>query len=250
MQNETDTTHFGFDEVRLEDKESRVRDVFDSVASRYDLMNDLMSLGSHRWWKRFTLGNCGLRPGQCALDVAGGTGDIARHLKHWVGDTGTVVLSDINANMLEHGRDRAIDSGDFNRLHYVQSDAEQLPFADDLFHCVTVAFGLRNMTDKAAALASMHRVTKPGGRLLVLEFSKPVLPLLDKLYSLYSFRCLPWLGQLVAGDASSYRYLVESIRMHPDQMTLKQMLVDAGFERVEYFNLLGGIVALHRGFKF
>ncbi len=243
------TTDFGFRQVPRGEKQARVREVFDSVASRYDLMNDLMSGGLHRLWKRFTLARTGLRSGQRALDVAGGSGDLAAGMLRQVGDAGRVVLSDINAAMLEQGRRKLVDAGLVGNVEFVVADAQDLPFADADFHCVTIGFGLRNVTDKAAALASMFRVLKPGGRLLVLEFSKPVLEPIRPLYDLYSFRVLPVMGRLVAGDAESYRYLAESIRMHPDQATLQSMMEDAGFERVRYHNLAGGIVALHVGVK-
>jgi demethylmenaquinone methyltransferase / 2-methoxy-6-polyprenyl-1,4-benzoquinol methylase len=242
-------TDFGFLDVPWREKARRVRHVFDSVADRYDLMNDLMSGGSHRAWKRFALALTGLRPGQRALDIAGGTGDLAQGLARQVGDGGLVTLADINAAMLHHGRDRLIDRGVVRNLVYVQADAERLPFRDASFECITIGFGLRNVTDKPAALASMYRVLKPGGQLLVLEFSQPALGALGKLYDLYSFNVLPWLGRVVAGDADSYRYLAESIRRHPDQETLLQMLRGAGFGSCRYHNLMGGIVALHRGYR-
>ena len=241
---------FGFERVPRREKERRVRGVFDSVAERYDLMNDLMSGGLHRLWKRFTLELTGLRPGQLALDVAGGTGDLTSGLARQTGASGVVVLTDINEAMLAHGRDRLIDEGHVANVRYVQSNAERLPFANNTFHCITIGFGLRNVTDKAAALASMHRVVKPGGRLLVLEFSHPVVPGLDPLYDAYSFRVLPLLGKFVAGDEASYRYLAESIRMHPDQEALLSMMRAAGWEDCSYHNLSGGIVAVHRGFKY
>lgn len=244
------TTHFGFEEVRWEDKAKRVRGVFDSVAPKYDLMNDLMSGGMHRLWKQFTLSQTHLRPGQRALDVAGGTGDLARGMAAQVGEQGLVVLSDINGAMLAHGRDRLIDAGLLRGVGYVQANAERLPFADSTFDCVTIGFGLRNVTDKAAALASMRRVLRPGGQLLVLEFSQPVAPGLKPLYDAYSFRVLPVLGKVVAQDEGSYRYLAESIRKHPDQETLLGMMRDAGLEDCRYHNLAGGIVALHRGYRY
>jgi len=243
------TVDFGFEKVPREQKAERVRAVFASVADKYDVMNDLMSFGVHRLWKRFTLSLTGLRPGGRALDVAGGTGDLTLGMLRQVGPTGRVVLSDINPEMLERGRDRLLDAGFAGNVECMVADAERLPFADDSFDCVTIAFGLRNVTDKAAALASMHRVLKPGGRLLVLEFSTPVLPGLKPLYDLYSFNMLPLLGRVVANDAASYRYLAESIRMHPDQETLLGLLDAAGFAHTRYHNLSGGIVALHRGFK-
>src|SRR5580692_5721780 len=244
-----DSVDFGFEQVALKDKARRVRGVFDSVADRYDLMNDLMSGGAHRLWKQFTLSLTGLRPGGRALDIAGGTGDLASGLARQVGNTGLVVLADINARMLQHGRDRLIDRGLTAMLQYAQADAERLPFADASFDCVTIGFGLRNVTDKAAALASMRRVLKPGGQLLVLEFSTPVVPGISRLYDTYSFRILPLLGRLIARDEASYRYLAESIRMHPGQQALLEMLQSAGFEGCRYHNLSGGIVAVHRGYK-
>ena len=244
------TTHFGFEEVAWEDKAQRVRGVFDSVAPRYDLMNDLMSGGLHRVWKQFTLSQTHLRPGQRALDVAGGTGDLARGLAAQVGEQGLVVLSDINGAMLAHGRDRLLDVGLTRGIAYAQANAERLPFADSSFDCVTIAFGLRNVTDKAAALASMRRVLRPGGQLMVLEFSQPVAPGLKPLYDAYSFRVLPLLGRVIARDEDSYRYLAESIRKHPDQETLLGMMREAGLEDCRYHNLSGGIVALHRGYRY
>jgi len=244
------STDFGFQRVPPEDKARRVRGVFDSVADRYDLMNDLMSAGTHRIWKRFTLALANLRPGQRALDVAGGTGDLAAGLARQVGERGLVVLTDINAAMLQRGRDRLIDAGLVGNLAYVQADAEQLPFADGSFDCVTIGFGLRNVTDKAAALRCMRRALKPGGQLLVLEFSHPRLPGLKPAYDAYSFHVLPLLGRLVAGDAASYRYLAESIRMHPDQDALLAMMQEAGLEGCRYHNLSGGIVAVHRGYRY
>jgi demethylmenaquinone methyltransferase/2-methoxy-6-polyprenyl-1,4-benzoquinol methylase len=240
---------FGYTRVPWGDKKARVRGVFDSVAPRYDLMNDVMSGGLHRLWKRFTLAKTGLRPGQQALDVAAGSGDLAAGLARQVGKTGRVVVTDINAAMLAEGRDRLLNNGLAGNVEYVLADAENLPFPDGSFHCVTMGFGLRNVTDKDAALRSLYRVLKPGGRLLVLEFSKAQLGPLAPLYEAYSFKVLPHLGQLLAGDAESYRYLAESIRKHPDQDTLKAMMQNAGFERCEYFNLTMGIVAVHVGFR-
>ena len=240
---------FGYERVPWGEKKSRVRGVFDSVAPRYDLMNDVMSGGLHRLWKRFTLAKTGLRPGQQALDVAAGSGDLALGLARQVGKTGRVVVTDINAAMLAEGRDRLLNAGLVGNVEYVLADAENLPFPDATFHCVTIGFGLRNVTDKDAALRSLYRVLKPGGRLLVLEFSQPRLGTLAPLYDAYSFQVLPRLGQLLAGDAESYRYLAESIRKHPDQETLKTMMQNAGFERCEYFNLTAGIVAVHQGFR-
>jgi demethylmenaquinone methyltransferase/2-methoxy-6-polyprenyl-1,4-benzoquinol methylase len=248
-QNPQDSADFGFEDVPRQDKARRVKGVFDSVADRYDLMNDLMSGGAHRLWKQFALSLTGLRPGARALDIAGGTGDLAAGLARQVGRSGLVVLADINGRMLAHGRDRLIDRGLTGSLEYVQADAERLPFADGSFDCVTIGFGLRNVTDKPAALASMRRVLKPAGQLLVLEFSRPVVPALSRLYDAYSFNVLPWLGRLVAGDADSYRYLAESIRRHPDQQTLLAMMQSAGLEGCRYHNLMGGVVAVHRGYR-
>ena len=241
------TTDFGFQQVPEDEKQRRVAGVFDSVSSRYDLMNDLMSAGMHRLWKRFTVETSAVRPGDRVLDVAGGTGDLARLFARRVGETGSVVLTDINAPMLAVGRDRLLDEGMV--MPVAQCNAEYLPFAADTFDCVTVGFGLRNMTHKDAALAEMRRVLRPGGRLLVLEFSRVAKPLAP-LYDAYSFQVLPRLGQAVAGDGASYRYLAESIRMHPDQETLKAMMLEAGFDQVDYFNLSAGITALHRGVKY
>jgi len=246
----TRTTHFGYQTVDVDEKNERVRGVFDSVAPRYDLMNDLMSAGMHRLWKRFALSQTGLRPGQIALDVAGGTGDMTAGMSRQVGPDGRVFLTDINAAMLSEGRRKLVDRGIVGNIGMVQSDAEKLPFRADSFHCISIAFGLRNVTDKPAALKSMARVLKPGGRLLVLEFSKPVLELIKPFYDLYSFRVLPVLGRIVAADAASYRYLAESIRMHPDQESLRQLMNEAGLEDSRYHNLSGGIVALHTGYKY
>jgi len=243
-------THFGFETVPVAAKAERVRAVFDSVAANYDLMNDLMSGGLHRLWKRFALGCTGLRPGDRALDVAGGTGDLSAGMARQVGASGLVCHTDINREMLDIGRRRLVDAGLFTNVRTLQANAEQLPFAEHSFHCVTIGFGLRNCTDKPAALRDMARVLKPGGRLLVLEFSKPAVKLIEPLYDLYSFRMLPWLGEVVAQDADSYRYLAESIRRHPDQETLSGLLETAGFEAVKYHNLSGGIVALHIGYRF
>jgi demethylmenaquinone methyltransferase/2-methoxy-6-polyprenyl-1,4-benzoquinol methylase len=244
-----DRTDFGFEQVAWTEKAKRVRSVFASVAGKYDLMNDLMSFGAHRLWKHFALSLTGLKPGQQALDVAGGTGDLALGMLRQVGKEGRVVLSDINSSMLALGRDRLLDSGFVGNVECLVADAERLPFDDNSFDCVTIGFGLRNVTDKAAALRSMHRVLKPGGQLLVLEFSTPVAPGLKPLYDAYSFNVLPLLGRFVAGDAASYRYLAESIRMHPNQEALLEMLRTAGFGETRYHNLSGGIVALHRGYK-
>jgi demethylmenaquinone methyltransferase/2-methoxy-6-polyprenyl-1,4-benzoquinol methylase len=244
-----DTTDFGFQRVPLAEKSKRVGAVFDSVVDRYDLMNDVMSLGIHRLWKRFALQTSGIRRGQRVLDLAGGTGDLAARLARLVGAHGEVVLCDINAAMLERGRRRLIDEGITGNMRYVQGSAQYLPFPENSFNCVTMAFGLRNVTDKSAALASIYRVLKPGGRVLILEFSRPVVPGLKPVYDLYSFRVLPVMGRLIAGDADSYRYLAESIHMHPDQQEMLSILEEAGFERCHYHNLTGGIVALHSGYK-
>jgi demethylmenaquinone methyltransferase/2-methoxy-6-polyprenyl-1,4-benzoquinol methylase len=244
------TTHFGYKTVPKEEKAGKVAEVFHSVAEKYDVMNDMMSFGIHRLWKRYTIEMSGAKQGQRILDIAGGTGDLAAKFSEIVGDSGEVVLADINASMLEVGRRRLIDKGLFNNLKFVQANAECLPFPDNHFDLITIAFGLRNVTEKEKALQSMYRILKPGGRLLVLEFSKPVAPGLDKVYDIYSFKILPKMGKLIANDADSYQYLAESIRMHPDQETLKGMMESAGFEDCDYHNLTGGIVALHRGFKY
>ena len=244
------TTDFGYQTVDAKEKGGLVGEVFQSVAMKYDLMNDLMSFGAHRIWKRFAVSMSGLRRGNSVLDVAGGSGDLAQQFAKQVGDEGVVMLSDINAAMLQQGRDRMIDAGRVGNIIYALTDAEKLCFADDSFHCVSIAFGLRNVTHKQHALASMYRVLRPGGRVLVLEFSKPLVPLLAKVYDAYSFRVIPKLGGLIADDEVSYQYLVESIRRHPDQSTLKAMMNDAGFEDVRIHNLSGGIVALHIGFKY
>jgi len=242
--------HFGYQTVDAADKARLVGDVFRKVAGRYDVMNDLMSFGAHRWWKRFAASQSALRPGDAALDAAGGSGDMARLLARRVGRDGRVVLTDINAAMLAEGKRRMLDAGLAGNIEYAHADAERLPFADDSFDCVCIAFGLRNVTRPRDALASMRRVLRPGGRLLVLEFSKPLAPLLEKVYDRYSFAVIPALGKLVAGDEASYRYLVESIRRHPDQHALKAMMRAAGFDEVRIHNLSAGIVALHIAFKY
>ena len=244
-----DTTHFGFRKVAKSQKAGQVAEVFHSVASKYDLMNDLMSMGIHRLWKRFTIELSGVRPGHQVLDIAGGTGDLTMKFSDLVGAQGKVVLADINASMLQVGRDRLIDRGYAGNIEYVQADAEHLPFPDNTFNAVSIAFGLRNVTDKDQALRDMTRVLKPGGKVMVLEFSKPTNPLLSKAYDTYSFTALPMMGKLFAGDSESYRYLAESIRMHPDQDTLKGMMEDAGLVNCRYYNMTGGIVALHVGTK-
>ncbi|RLA21147.1 MAG: bifunctional demethylmenaquinone methyltransferase/2-methoxy-6-polyprenyl-1,4-benzoquinol methylase UbiE [Gammaproteobacteria bacterium] len=250
MSENSNTTHFGYKDVPTDQKVKLVRGVFDSVAVKYDLMNDLMSFGIHRIWKRITIQLSGVREGSQVLDLAGGTGDLTRLFSRKVGKSGNIILSDINNAMLTVGRDRLTDEGIVENVRYAQANAEALPFADNSFDCITIAFGLRNVTDKEAALRSMYRVLKPGGRLLVLEFSHPQGALVKKGYDFYSFSLLPKLGKLFAGDADSYQYLAESIRMHPDQETLKTMIEEAGFDRCEYFNLTQGVVALHRGFKY
>ncbi|MBL3590740.1 MAG: bifunctional demethylmenaquinone methyltransferase/2-methoxy-6-polyprenyl-1,4-benzoquinol methylase UbiE [gamma proteobacterium endosymbiont of Lamellibrachia anaximandri] len=243
------TTHFGYEQVNVEEKAGRVRAVFDSVANKYDLMNDLMSFGVHRLWKRHTIEISGVRRGQRVLDLAAGTGDLSARFSGLVGPDGQVVFTDINAAMLEQGRERMLDEGRVGNLQYAQVDAQYLPFPDNTFDCVTIAFGLRNVTDKQKALDAIFRVVRPGGRMLVLEFSKPTIKPLEKIYDFYSFSLLPKIGKLVTNDEDSYRYLAESIRMHPDQETLKGMMEHAGFERCDYFNETGGVVAIHRGYK-
>jgi demethylmenaquinone methyltransferase/2-methoxy-6-polyprenyl-1,4-benzoquinol methylase len=243
-----ENTHFGYQTVPAQDKARHVRDVFDSVASKYDIMNDLMSVGLHRLWKRYTIDQAAVRPGQTVLDLAGGTGDLAQKFAPIVGSTGRIVLADINLSMLLQGRKRLVDAGIAGNLDIAQVDAERLPFAAASFDCITIAFGLRNVTDKQAALDSMYRVLRPGGKALILEFSKPA-DALKPAYDLYSFKILPVLGKLVANDEDSYQYLAESIRMHPDQETLLRMMQEAGFERCRYHNLAGGIVALHVGYR-
>ena len=244
------TTHFGFEQVAWDDKQHRVEGVFDSVAGNYDLMNDVMSFGVHRLWKRFAVEQSGARRGQKILDLAGGTGDMAERLSRLVGADGEVVIGDINRAMLNVGRERLLDRGICCNVQYVQANAENLPFPENSFDCITIAFGLRNVTDKPKALESMYRVLKPGGRLLVLEFSKPVIPGVKQAYDLYSFKILPAMGRLIARDEASYRYLAESIRMHPGQEDLKALMEQSGFEDCDYFNLSGGIVALHRGYRY
>ncbi len=248
MAKDPSTTHFGYETVTLSEKAGRVKGVFDSVASRYDIMNDLMSGGLHRMWKRFTVEQAGVRRGQNVLDLAGGTGDLARIFARQVGARGHVVLADINALMLQEGRSHLIDAGVAGNLSIAQLDAEKLPFASGSFDCVTIAFGLRNVTNKESALASMQRVLKPGGKILILEFSKPA-EAIKPAYDFYSFKVIPLLGKLIANDESSYQYLAESIRMHPNQDELLQMMEQSGLERCRYHNLAGGIVALHIGYR-
>ena len=248
QEHSSDTTHFGYQTVSADDKAGLVRDVFDSVASRYDIMNDLMSVGLHRIWKRYAIDQAALRPGNVVLDLAGGTGDLTRQFARKVGKEGHVVLADINAAMLEQGRRRLVDAGVAGNVSIAQVDAEELPFADRSFDCVAMAFGLRNVTDKNAALTSMYRVLKPGGKAMILEFSEPSKAI-KPAYELYAFKILPALGKLIADDADSYRYLAESIRMHPNQEELKAMMQESGFERCRYHNLAAGIVALHVGYR-
>lgn len=243
------TTHFGYQTVATEEKAEKVAEVFHSVAAKYDVMNDLMSFGVHRLWKRITIDMSGVRPGNQVLDLAGGTGDLTKKFSKIVGSKGKVVLADINSSMLNVGRDRLTDQGYVGNIEYVQANAEELPFEDNSFDVITIAFGLRNVTNKDKALASMTRVLKPGGRLLVLEFSKPTNPLMSKAYDMYSFSALPMMGKLVTNDSESYKYLAESIRMHPDQETLQSMMENAGLVRCSYHNMTGGVVALHRGMK-
>ncbi|ABO46631.1 bifunctional demethylmenaquinone methyltransferase/2-methoxy-6-polyprenyl-1,4-benzoquinol methylase UbiE [Francisella tularensis] len=250
MSKENKTTDFGFTQVPWEEKQKKVAGVFHSVAAKYDLMNDLMSFGIHRIWKKQTIAKSGVHKGDNVLDLAGGTGDLAYKFCQMVGQQGKVILSDINSSMLEVGKEKLTNKGCVGNIEYVQANAECLPFPDNYFDCITISFGLRNVTDKDKALASMCRVLKPGGRLLVLEFSKPIIPLLSKVYDEYSFKALPFLGKIITQDAESYKYLAESIRKHPDQQTLKQMMYDAGFDNVEYQNMTGGIVALHIGYKY
>ncbi len=250
MENKQTTADFGYTKVSPSEKTAKVKAVFSSVAEQYDLMNDLMSLGLHRLWKRFAVQLCAIRPGFKVLDLAGGSGDLTARLCELVGDEGQVVLADINSEMLQVGKKRLIDRGLFNNIECIQANAEELPFAEDAFDCIIIGFGLRNVTDKEKALRAMYRVLKPGRRAVVLEFSKPTSSSLQKLYDAYSFKVLPKLGEWVAQDPASYRYLAESIRMHPDQDTLKQMMLTSGFDKVDVHNLTGGIVAVHRGYKY
>lgn len=244
-----ETTHFGYETVNKEDKAAKVADVFHSVAAKYDIMNDLMSGGVHRLWKRYTIELSGVRKGHKVLDIAGGTGDLSYKFSKLVGAEGQVILADINESMLRVGRDRLLDKGVAGNLQVTQADAQYLPFEDNTFDCITIAFGLRNVTDKDLAIRSMLRVLKPGGRLLVLEFSKPTNKVMEKIYDVYSFSAIPLIGKLITNDSESYRYLAESIRMHSDQETLKQMMQTAGFEQCEYHNMTSGVVALHKGIK-
>lgn len=250
MNSPHETTHFGFQSVAWDEKEKKVAEVFHSVAKNYDVMNDLMSLGIHHLWKRFTIELSHVRPGQTVLDLAGGSGDLTRLLCKKVGETGHVVLADINSAMLHVGRDRLLNEGLFKNINFVQGNAQYLPFQDNSFHCITIGFGLRNVTDKEEALRSMYRVCKPGGKVMVLEFSSPNLPGLKQVYDWYSFHILPKIGKIFAKDEESYQYLAESIRMHPNQEQLKKLIEQAGFEDCHYYNLSGGIVALHIAYKY
>lgn len=250
MSQNKQTIDFGFAEVPLEEKVKKVKGVFDSVSSNYDIMNDVMSMGVHRLWKRHTIELSGIRPGNVVLDLAGGTGDLTKAFAKRVGKTGRVVLADINESMVRVGRDRLINAGIAGNVEYTITNAEALAFPDNTFDVCTIAFGLRNVTNKDKALEELYRVLKPGGQLMILEFSKVTQPLFAKFYDFYSFNILPKMGKLIANDEESYQYLAESIRMHPDQETLKQMMLNAGFDKAEYLNMSEGIVALHRGWKF
>lgn len=249
MSKQQEKIDFGYQDVPVNEKTAKVAEVFHSVASKYDLMNDLMSFGIHRVWKFITINMSGVRAGNRVLDLAGGTGDLTKKFSKLVGEKGQVVLADINHSMLEVGKKRLLDQGYFENINFVQANAEELPFPDNHFDCITIAFGLRNVTHKDKALRSMYRALKPGGRLLVLEFSKPRFPGLKPIYDAYSFSILPRLGKLVANDSASYQYLAESIRRHPDQETLRNMMLEAGYVKVDYYNLTGGIVAVHKGTK-
>ena len=250
MSKNNKTTDFGFSEVPWEEKQKKVAGVFHSVAAKYDIMNDLMSFGIHRVWKKIAISKSGVRKGDRVLDLAGGTGDLAYKFCQMVGSEGKVILSDINSSMLEVGKEKLTNKGCVGNIEYIQANAESLPFPNNYFDCITISFGLRNVTDKAKAIVSMQRVLKPGGKLLILEFSKPVVPMLSKIYDEYSFKALPFMGKIITQDAESYKYLAESIRKHPDQETLKQMMLDASFDDAEYQNMTGGIVALHIGYKY
>ena len=250
QEKQQETVDFGYQQIPKSEKTSRVADVFHSVAHRYDLMNDVMSFGIHRLWKRIAIWHCGLKPGQKVLDLAGGTGDLTQQLARGVGQDGEVYLGDINASMLAEGRKRLLNAGILHPVHYIQINGEALPFANDELDCVVIGFGLRNITDKSLALQEMYRVLKPGGRLVVLEFSKPTSKIIQTTYDAYSFGIIPLLGKLISNDPDSYQYLVESIRNHPDQETLKAIMIEAGFDKVSIQNLTGGIVAIHKGYKY
>lgn len=250
METDQAKTDFGFEQIPLQDKTRKVGEVFSSVAEKYDLMNDLMSFGIHRFWKRYAIERGGFRPGHCVLDIAGGSGDLTARISPIVGSQGQVILADINPQMLNVGKQRLLDQGIYQNVDFLRANAEKLPFIENYFDRIIIGFGLRNVTDKAAALTSMYRVLKPGGRLIILEFSKPVLSLLQPLYDAYSFKILPWLGEFIARDAASYRYLAESIRMHPDQDALKNLILSSQFDSCDYQNLSGGIVAIHQGVKY
>ena len=243
-------THFGYQDVDWDQKQEKVREVFQSVAPHYDIMNDLMSFGIHRLWKRFLMDKANIRPGQLVLDLAGGSGDLTKAINKRLRGKGCVILADINADMLQVGRNRLIDEGIVESVEFIQANAETLPFKNNTFDCITMAFGLRNVTDKQSALRSMKRILKPGGKVMILEFSKPTAKALKPLYDAYSFSVLPKLGKLIANDEASYRYLAESIRMHPPQDEMKEMMETAGFEDCHYYNLTGGIVALHIGYHY
>lgn len=244
------TTDFGFQKIKTEEKAAKVAEVFNSVANKYDIMNDVMSFGIHRLWKQYTIDKAAVKPGQQILDLAGGTGDLTAKFSKLVGEKGKVIIADINPEMLKEARKKLIDKGIVANIEYQIADAEKLPFEDNQFDRITIAFGLRNVTNKQQALTEMYRVLKPGGRALILEFSKPTSEFISKIYDKYSFSLLPKFGKFIADDEESYRYLAESIRMHPDQETLKDMMSDAGFEDCQYRNLSAGIVALHTGFKY
>jgi demethylmenaquinone methyltransferase/2-methoxy-6-polyprenyl-1,4-benzoquinol methylase len=250
MEDNVEKTDFGFQQIPIKDKTRKVAEVFTSVAEKYDLMNDLMSLGIHRWWKRYAVDSGGFRSGHCVLDIAGGSGDLTARISPMIGPRGHIVLADINPQMLQVGKRRLLDQGIFQNVQFVLANAEKLPFTENYFDRIIIGFGLRNVTDKQAALVSLYRILKPGGRLIILEFSKPVISLLQPVYDTYSFKVLPWLGEMIASDADSYRYLAESIRVHPDQETLKAMLLSAGFDHCKFQNLSGGIVAIHQGVKY
>ena len=250
MKNQDQQTDFGFQNIPKSEKQQKVAEVFHSVAQRYDLMNDLMSLGVHRCWKKFAVSLCRIKPGQSVLDLAGGSGDLTQRIYQAMGPSGQIVLADINASMLALGRDRLIDKGMVTSIQYVQANAECLPFVDNYFDCIIIGFGLRNVTDKSMALSSMYAACKPGGKLVILEFSSPVLSGLKPIYDWYSFEVLPKIGEFIAKDEASYRYLAESIRMHPNQETLKSMVLAAGFDDCHYYNLSGGIVAVHVAHKY